>query len=62
LRIPLPIDDRKPERGLLGMLENFRDLIFAIDTWYCRCGRAVASVGDTPTEAILKALVAQEGL
>jgi len=73
LRLPLPIDPVNPERGLWGMVEGngkhlsnhcgrendpFRFSIEGKERWE----EAKHFFGATPSEAILKALCAQEGL
>ena len=60
-RIPRPIDTENPERGLLGMLNDFWSLGMTINNqWAVRTGLFKASfIADTPTLAFLKALAHQ---
>ncbi len=67
LRVPLTIDDRNPERGLWGMLGDFRELLYCDGMWTVyfqpkELGDQNETTASTPTLAILKALVAQGGL
>lgn len=73
LRLPLPIDPVNPERGLWGMVDwSVRDMLthddgtVSIRTWnpnYKKVPNYVyLSQHTTPTEALLRALIAQEGL
>lgn len=61
LRLPLPIDDRNPGRGLVGMIKNFNGFILLHSTgkWIVWRGD-IAYEGTTPTEALLRALMHQE--
>lgn len=65
LRLPLPVDPENQERGLWGMLRNFRDLYtmpeFEIK-WKVVIKSGMTFNADTPTLALLKALAAQEGV
>jgi len=62
--LPLSIDDRNPERGLVGMLNNFWDLSYHSNEWFCRAGamdtQTICESADSPTLAILKVLVTQQ--
>jgi len=61
--LPRVIDTENPERGLIGMIKGFQYLKYA-STWFCCMDAVMLShySGDTPTEAILKALCKQEGV
>lgn len=58
---PLPIDPVNPERGLWKMLKGHKTLIESSNSIivYTDCG---AFSGTDPEEALLKALISQEGL
>ena len=64
--LPLPIDPENPERGLLGMLNNFWDLYtlpeLEINKWKVVIKSGMTFNADTSTLALLKALAAQEGV
>ncbi len=73
LRLPLPIDPRNPERGLVGMIKGFIVLqamyqegdyiAFGQEPmeWACETDGG-QDIGETPTLALLRALAAQEGV
>lgn len=63
--LPLPIDPVNPERGLLGMIRRFVNLVLVnntswrclfLDEWY---HGLMTFSGNTPTLALLRALEAQ---
>ncbi len=62
IRVPLAIDDEHPERGLLGMLKHVSEIYPMEGVWKITIWDDQTYVGDTPTEALLKALAAQEGV
>ena len=67
IRLPLPIDPVNPKRGLLGMLKGFKTLANPLGKWVIAGDLGnpenfYADESDTPTEALLRALIAQEGL
>jgi len=68
LRIPLPIDPRNPERGLVGMLEGEWSLQTPsapkFDDKWAVVHRDYEEIyfADTPVLALLKALAAQSGV
>ena len=65
-RLPLPIDPVNPERGLLGMLKGDQRMWSVGDRWWVAVNIEVGvkeyieGEGDSPTEALLKALIATE--
>jgi len=61
IRIPLTIDPVNPKRGLWGMLEGHKTLGEGTDC-VVYVDNHIEVTGNTPTEAILKALCQQEGL
>lgn len=66
IRLPLPIDPRNPERGLMGMFgADDRISLYQIDSyrWVCKVNVALNYFeAETPTLALLKALAYQEGI
>ena len=63
--LPLPIDPVNPERGLWGMVKQWRDepcLRRVEGGSYSIQAHARVFYADTPTFALLKALAAQEGV
>lgn len=66
IRLPLPIDPVNPERGLLGMINRFDVMYkFESDNWYIETDLHKAGKGieaPDPEEALLMALLEQEGL
>jgi len=70
LRFPLPIDPENMKRGLLGMVRNIKQIDKDVfDNWWCHIVPNPGFSdgyrrfqGATPSEAILKALCAQEGV
>jgi len=63
IRIPLTIDDRNPERGLLGMIDGIPHIWKHSKGWSVRLvATNCCFEADTPTDAILKALCEQEGI
>jgi hypothetical protein len=63
LRLPLPIDPRNPERGLVGMLSDFYKISTYGGRWAVSCfgNPPPFFYGKTPTLALLRALKAQIG-
>ena len=65
-RLPLPIDPVNPERGLLGMIDEFdvmykfKDSMWHLETSFHKAGTGVEA--NNPTTALLKALCEQEGV
>ena len=70
IRLPLPIDPYKPERGLLEMIKGINGDLISIhqtETQWCCCffnkiSGFVCWYAPTPTLALLKALARQEGI
>lgn len=65
IRLPLPIDPVNPERGLCGMVDGLMGLTYNGTLYNCiawRNNKEEWGGGNTPTEALLRALIAQEGL
>lgn len=69
-KLPLPIDQINPERGLIEMLayppsihyNEYLASLWVVDTYDVVRIKTGTYCGVTPTEALLRALMAQEGI